>query len=86
MLTCIWSLCVVACLADGANLEQEVPQLCVDAEYSLSIVLGKLAFLINYQMLTVRDILINKAPHRNATFNHIMGNLKAQDNDFFVFI
>lgn len=69
-------------IEDGANLEAEVPQLCVDAEYCLSIVIGKMAFLIKYQMLTVRDILINKAPHREPVFKHIMGNLKAQDNDF----
>ena len=69
-------------IEDGANLENEVPQLCVDAEYCLSIVIGKMAFLINYQMLTVRDILINKAPHQDPIFKHVMGNLKAQDNDF----
>jgi hypothetical protein len=67
---------------DSANLAAEVPQLCADAEYCLSIVIGKIAFLINYQMLTIRDILIQKMPHDEPTFNHIMGNLKAQDNDF----
>ncbi len=67
---------------DSKNLEAEAAQLCADAEYSLSIIIGKMAFLINYQMLTVRDILIHKAPHQDAEFKHIMGNLKAQDNDF----
>jgi hypothetical protein len=67
---------------DSANLEAEAPQLCADAEYCLSIVIGKMAFLIKYQMLTIRDILIQKMPHDEPTFNHIMGNLKAQDNDF----
>jgi hypothetical protein len=67
---------------DSSNLEAEVPQLCADAEYCLSIVIGKMAFLINYQMLTIRDILIQKLPHTEPTFNHVMGNLKAQDNDF----
>ncbi|NJN77347.1 MAG: CHAT domain-containing protein [Saprospiraceae bacterium] len=67
---------------DSSNLEAEAPQLCADAEYCLSIVIGKMSFLINYQMLTIRDILIQKTPHNEPTFNHIMGNLKAQDNDF----
>jgi|AntRauTorckE5430_2_1112549.scaffolds.fasta_scaffold01355_7 DNA-binding NarL/FixJ family response regulator len=67
---------------DSSNLEAEVPQLCADAEYCLSIVIGKIAFLINYQMLTIRDIMIQKMPHTEPTFKHIMGNLKAQDNDF----
>lgn len=67
---------------DSTNLKNEVAQICADAEYCLSIILGKIAFLINYQMLTVRDILINKAPHREPEFKHVMGNLKAQDNDF----
>ncbi len=64
------------------SLEGELPQLCADAEYSMSIIVGKMAFLINYQMLTVRDILISKPPHQEPEFRHIMGNLKAQDNDF----
>ncbi|MFT5833393.1 MAG: hypothetical protein ACI97N_001020 [Cognaticolwellia sp.] len=68
--------------ADRSSLEAEIPQLCADAEYCLSIVIGKISFLINYQMLTIRDILIQKTPHNEPTFNHIMGNLKAQDNDF----
>lgn len=67
---------------DSSNLTAELPQLCADAEYCLSVVIGKMAFLINYQMLTIRDILIQKLPHNEPTFNHIMGNLKAQDNDF----
>lgn len=67
---------------DNTNLINEAAQICADAEYCLSVVIGKMAFLINYQMLTVRDILINKAPHTPPEFKHIMGNLKAQDNDF----
>jgi len=67
---------------DDDSLKPELPQLCADAEYCMSIIIGKMAFLINYQMLTVRDILINKPPHREPEFRHIMGNLKAQDNDF----
>ncbi len=64
------------------NLQNELWEICADAEYFLHVVVGKAAFLINYQMLTVRDIIISNPRHSDATFKHNMGNLKAQDNDF----
>lgn len=67
---------------NATNIQNELWNLCADAEYALHIVLGKSAFLINYQMLTVRDIVISNPRHSDATFKHNMGNLKAQDNDF----
>lgn len=67
---------------DEANLEREIWQICSDSEYSLSIILQKVAFLVKYQMLTIRDIVISKTRHENAQFKHFMGRLNAQDNDF----
>ncbi len=67
---------------DGANLQNEVYQLCVDAEYALSTILCKAAFLVKYSMITVRDIIIVNPKHREAAFNHYMGRLNAQEGDF----
>ncbi|MGB0862545.1 MAG: CHAT domain-containing protein [Saprospiraceae bacterium] len=68
--------------SNGANLESEVYQLSVDAEYALSVILNKAAFLVKYQMITVRDIIIVNPWHKDASFNHYMGRLNAQEGDF----
>jgi hypothetical protein len=68
--------------SDGANLDSEVHQLSVDAEYALSVILNKAAFLVKYQMITVRDIVIVNPWHKDAEFNHYMGRLNAQEGDF----
>ncbi len=66
----------------GENLEAEVYQICVDAEYALSIILSKAACLVKYHMITVRDIVLVNPIHRDETFNHYMGRLNAQEGDF----
>mgnify|MGYP000353794660 CR=1 FL=1 len=67
---------------NGANLDNEVYQLCIDAEYALSVILNKSAFLVKYQMITVRDIIIANPWHKDPEFNHYMGRLNAQEGDF----
>jgi len=68
--------------ANGANLENEAHQLCVDAEYALSVILSKSAFLVKYSMITIRDIVVSNPKHKDAEFNHYMGRLNAQEGDF----
>ena len=68
--------------ANGANLSSEAYQLCVDAEFAMSQILLKAAFLVKYQMITVRDIMIVNPWHKKEAFNHYMGRLNAQEGDF----
>lgn len=66
----------------GSDFQNEVYQLCVDAEYALSVILSKAAFLVRYQMITIRDIFIVNPWHKEEEFSHFMGRLNAQEGDF----
>lgn len=66
----------------GVNLASEITQLCIDAEYALSVILTKATFLVKYQMITIRDIMIVNPWHKEASFHHYMGRLNAQEGDF----
>ena len=62
--------------SNGENLQSEVFQMCVDAEYALSVILNKAACLVKYQMITVRDIILVNPIHKDETFNHYMGRFE----------
>lgn len=59
------------------TLEQNILETCLDAEYALTTILCKIAFLVNYQMVTVRDIKLTKIRHEKASFQHYIGKLHA---------
>lgn len=69
-------------LAENQDLSAEINQLCADAEYALSLILSAATFLVKYQMLTVRDIILANPRHKDAEFKHFMGRLNAFDDDF----
>lgn len=59
------------------SIEPQARQLCEDAEYFLSVFLSGLAFLANYQLVTVRDIVFCNYRHRPAEYRHYLGRLNA---------
>lgn len=63
------------------NLETEIVAVCADAEYALSIILSQLAFLVNYVMVTVRDIYLFNPRHRAAEYKHQIGKVSAHTDD-----
>lgn len=63
------------------ELEAEIFTECADAEYALGYLLKKMAFIVNYQMVTVRDISISNPWHRETRFRHQMGRLYSSADD-----
>ncbi|MCB0558849.1 MAG: CHAT domain-containing protein [Lewinellaceae bacterium] len=59
------------------NLQTQAGLLCEDAEYFLSVFLSGLAFMVNYQLVTVRDIVFCNYRHRPAEYRHYLGRLNA---------
>ncbi|MCB0569917.1 MAG: hypothetical protein KDC66_09155 [Phaeodactylibacter sp.] len=64
-------------LEKPALLQDKLAGLCEDGEYFLSVFLSALAFLANYQLLTVRDIILCNYRHREAEYRHYLGRLNA---------
>ena len=64
-----------------AQLEAEIAHVCADAEYALYLMLSKLAFLVKYPMVTIRNIQIFHPRHKKPTYRHQMGRLNAQADD-----
>ncbi len=59
-------------------------QTCADAEYALAIFLGELAFFVNYDLLTVRNIQVVNFRYGEARFEHFIGKLSAKVGDLTV--
>lgn len=64
---------------------QEAVRLCADAEYALAELLCRLAFLVKYQMVTVRDIIVFNPRHLNTRYFHKIGKLNAHTDDLLYF-
>lgn len=59
-------------------LKNNIHEACLEAEYALSVMLCKIAFLAQYQMLTVRDIKLHKLRYQeSASYFHFIGKLHA---------
>lgn len=48
----------------------EIESICVQGEAHLGTILKKLAFLVNYQLTTIKTIEVIKPRHKKATYNH----------------
>lgn len=57
--------------------EEEAAQLCEEAEFCLALLLSRIAFLVNYQMIAVRDINLIYQRHKEIEYQHKMGDLNA---------
>ena len=55
---------------------EEAPAFCEDAEFSLTILLSRVAFLVKYSMIAVRDIQIINFKHSDTiSYQHRLGEL-----------
>ena len=62
-----------------ANL---IPQLCEEAENSLTIFIGAMSFLINYKMIAIRHISVTSKRNEAVAFYHKLGSLNAADSTY----
>lgn len=66
-------------IAEESVLAQHIEEFCSQGEYHLSIVLQKIAFLSNYRLITVKDILFKKERMEEPAYAINMGILKGTD-------
>lgn len=61
----------------GDLLQTEIGEVCLEAEYALSVILSRFAFLIRYPMVTIREIQLQKPRHHEPEYQHFLGKLHA---------
>lgn len=66
------------------ELEQNKHQYCADGEYFLSSLLIYFAFLVRYDLLTIRNIHVINPKYLGTKFNHYIGRLNAKVTDIAV--
>ncbi len=65
------------------NLDiNKTPQLCEEAENSLTIFIGTISFLIKYKMVAVRGISVTSTRYEEVSFHHKLGSLNAADSAY----
>lgn len=64
-------------LHDKSIDEYEAAGLSEEAEFHLAMLLSQIAFLVNYQMIAVRDIKIVNHRHKAIEYQHKLGELNA---------
>ena len=69
-------------LASGSLDPGVTPQLCEEAENSLTIFIGTISFLITYKMVAVRDITVTSTRYQDVSFHHKLGSLNAADSAY----
>jgi hypothetical protein len=73
---------------NNKNLPKEraaLDQMCIEAEFALAQLLSKLAFMVRYQMVTVREIVIFNPRHLDTKYFHKIGRLNAHTDDRLFF-
>lgn len=63
------------------TIEQDITTLCIDAEYALAIILESLAFLVKYELVTIRDIKVLNFKYESTSYEHFMWRLNAKVAD-----
>jgi hypothetical protein len=61
---------------------EEIEKRCVEYEEKLTFILQRLAFLIKYRLVSMKEIKVNKSSVKEATFNHTFDLLNSSDSDF----
>ncbi len=61
------------------------PGICAETELHLALFLGELAFLVNYQMINVRDIRISNPKHLRTKFLHRWSRLRDDVDNLKIF-
>lgn len=69
-------------LASGSLDMATAPQLCEEAENSLTIFIGTISFLIKYKMVAVRDITVTSTRYEEVAYHHKLGSLNAADSAY----
>lgn len=62
--------------------QEEIEKRCVEYEEKLAFILLKIAFLVKYSLVSVREIKVLKPKNRNAKFHHIIDLLNSSDSYF----
>ncbi len=66
-----------------SNLEdEEVERLCIEYLDKLVIILTGMAFIVNYKLVTMKEIKVLKYKHKEVLFEHWMDLLNSSDSDF----
>jgi len=61
---------------------EEIEKRCVEYLDKLSNMLKSIAFIVKYKLVTIREIKVLKARHKNALFEHWIDILNSSDSDF----
>lgn len=69
---------------NAADIEANKAQYCADGEYFLCTLLVYTAFMVKYDLITIRDIQVVNPKHLNTRFNHYIGRLNAKVADIAV--
>jgi len=64
------------------DAEEDVSNLCIDYQDKLTIILSKMAFITKYKLVTIKEIKVLKARHKDPLFQHWMDILNSSDSDF----
>lgn len=70
--------------ADISQLSANIFQACADAEYALAVFLDEIAFLVNYDLITIRDIHVLNFRYTTPQYNHFLARLNAKVTDLTV--
>ncbi|MFT5602623.1 MAG: hypothetical protein ACI9N1_002882 [Flavobacteriales bacterium] len=62
--------------------QEEIEKRCVEYEEKLSTILGSLAFLAKYNLVSIREIKVIKSKTNEAQFHHVIDLLNSSDSDF----
>jgi len=61
---------------------EDIEKRCVEYEDKLTVILQALAFIVKYKLVTIREIKVQKAKHKEAKFSHVIDLLNSSDSDF----
>jgi len=61
---------------------EEIEKRCVEYEEKLTFILMKIAFLVRYKLVSVKEIRVIKSKIRVASFQHVIDLLNSSDSDF----
>ncbi|MFO7828692.1 MAG: hypothetical protein R6V23_08740 [Bacteroidales bacterium] len=62
--------------------QEEIEKRCVEYEEKLLFILQKIAFLVKYKLISVKEIKVNKPRNGEAVFHHVIDLLNSSDSDF----
>lgn len=62
------------------TLNNNLTLFCEEAEFNLAILLSRLSFLVNYPIISVREIKVDKPRHKSAKFKHFVGFLNGKES------